>query len=208
MHPIQEKLLRAISEKNIGQMTLREIGKLVGQELPQKIKHHLSQLETKGLITVDKKKGKISRVSNQSRQTDFLISIPIVGSADCGPATFYADQNIEGYLKISKRLVSGKRKLYALKAKGNSMDKSNINGKYIEPGDFVIIDSEKISPVDGDYIVSIIDGMANIKKYLVDKKNDRIALISESSQPQMPIFIHEDDDFRINGKVIDVIKKL
>jgi repressor LexA len=208
MHPIQEKLLRAISEKNIGQMTLREIGKLVGQELPQKIKHHLSQLETKGLITIDKKKGKINRVRNQSRQTDFLISIPIVGSADCGPATFYADQNIEGYLRISKRLISGKRKLYALKAKGNSMDKSNINGKYIEPGDFVIIDSEKISPVDGDYIVSIIDGMANIKKYLVDKKNDRIALISESSQPQMPIFIHEDDDFRINGMVIDVVKKL
>jgi SOS-response transcriptional repressor LexA len=197
-----------MAEKNIGQMTLREIGMLIGQELPQKIKHHLTQLEMKGLITIDKKNAKISRVSDRANQTDFLISIPILGSADCGPASFYADQNIEGYLKISKRLVPDRRKLYALKAKGHSMDQSDINGKSIEPGDFVIVDSERISPVNGDYVVSIIDGMANVKKYQVDKKNNRIALISESSQNHLPIFIHEEDDFRINGKVIDVVKKI
>jgi SOS-response transcriptional repressor LexA len=50
--------------------------------------------------------------------------------------------------------------------------------------------------------------MANIKKYLLDKKNSRIALLSESTQEYSPIFIHENDDFKINGKIVDVVKNI
>lgn len=207
MHAIQEKLLKLVDEKNIGDFTLRQIGELIGESLPQKIKHHLSQLERKGFILIDKKNKKISRISNKAKAGGLFISVPIVGSANCGPAVIYADQNIEGYLKISKRLIPNKKSIFAIKAEGNSMNKANINGKNIESGDYVIIDSENISPHDNDYIVSIIDGMANIKKYRLDRKNSRIALLSESTQEYDPIFIHENDDFKISGKVVDVIKK-
>lgn len=207
MHTIQEKILKVIDDKNIGGLTLRQIGEMVGEKLPQKIKHHLSQLERKGFILVDKKHKKISRISNRAKAGDLFISIPIVGSANCGPATIYADQNIEGYLKISKRLASNKRSVFAIKADGNSLNKANIKGKNVESGDYVIVDSEDTSPYDGDYIVSIIDGMANIKRYRLDKENSRIALLSESTQEYTPIFIHQSDDFRINGKVVDVVKK-
>jgi len=208
MHTLQEKLLKVIDEKNIGGLTLRQIGEMVGEELPQKIKHHLSQLERKGFILVDRKNKKISRISNKAKSGDLFISIPIVGSANCGPATIYADQNIESYLKISKRLVPSKKSVFAIKADGNSLNRANIKGKNVESGDYIIVDSENISPHDGDYIVSIIDDMANIKKYRLDKENSRIALLSESTQEYAPIFIHQSDDFRINGKVVDVVKKL
>lgn len=207
MHTLQEKLLRVIDEKNIGSLTLRQIGEMMGEKLPQKVKHHLSQLERKGFILVDRKNKKISRISNKAKAGDLFISIPIVGSANCGQAAIYADQNIEGYLKISKRLAPNKKSVFAIKADGNSLNRANIKGKNIENGDYVIVDSENISPHDGDYIVSIIDGMANIKKYRLDKENSRIALLSESTQEYTPIFIHKSDDFRINGKAIDVIKK-
>ena len=49
--------------------------------------------------------------------------------------------------------------------------------------------------------------MANIKKFRKDFKNGRTVLISESTGNYYPIFIHQEDDFKINGKVIDVIKK-
>lgn len=208
MHTLQEKLLKVIDEKNIGGLTLRQIGEMVGEELPQKIKHHLSQLERKGFILADRKNKKISRISNKAKSGDLFISIPIVGSANCGPATIYADQNIESYLKISKRLVPSKKSVFAIKADGNSLNRANIKGKNVESGDYIIVDSENISPHDGDYIVSIIDDMANIKKYRLDKENSRIALLSESTQEYAPIFIHQSDDFRINGKVVDVVKKL
>ena len=208
MHPIQEKLLKVIDEKNISDLTLRKIGELIEEKLPQKIKHHLSQLERKGFILIDRKNKNISRISNKAKVGNIFISIPIVGTANCGPATIYADQNIEGYLKISKRLVSNKKSVFALRAEGNSLNRANIDGKNVESGDFVIVDSENTLPHDGDYIVSVIDGMANIKKYLLDKKNSRIALLSESTQEYSPIFIHENDDFKINGKIVDVVKNI
>src|SRR3989338_5343472 len=206
MHTIQEKLLKVIDDKNIGGLTLRQVGELIGEKLPQKIKHHLSQLERKGFILIDRKNKKISRISNKASAGDIFVSIPIVGTANCGSATLYADQNIEGYLKISKRFIQNKKSFFAIRAEGNSLNKANILGKNVESGDFVIVDSGNTSPHNGDYIVSIMDGMANIKKYLLDKKNSRIALLSESTQEYSPIFIHEKDDFKINGKIIDVIK--
>lgn len=207
MHSIQETLLKVIDDKNIGGFTLRQIGDLIGERLPQKVKHHLSQLERKGFIMVDRKNKNISRISNRAKTGDIFISIPIVGSANCGPASICADQNIEGYLKISKRLAPNKKSVFALRAEGNSLNKANIGGKNVESGDFVIVDSENTSPHDGDYVVSVIDGMANIKKYRLDKNHSRIALLSESTQEYSPIFIHKNDDFRISGKVVEVVKK-
>jgi repressor LexA len=207
MHSIQEKLLNLISRENIGNLTLRQIGGLIGENLPQKIKHHLTQLEQKGFITIDSKNQKITRTTTRSDSKNFLISIPILGSANCGPATIYAHGNIEGYLKVSKKLIPKQKDVFAIKAQGNSLNKANIKGKSVESGDFVIIDCSQVSPKDGDYVLCIIDGMANIKKFRIDRTNERLVLLSESSQTFHPIFIHNDDEFRINGKVIEVIKK-
>ncbi len=207
MHYIQEKLLKLVDHQNISGLTLRDIGSLVNETLPQKIKHHLSQLERKGFIIIDKKNSIIKRTSGDIKNSDVFISIPIYGTANCGPRTIYANQNLEGYLKVSKKMLPKKDKIFALRAEGNSLNKADINGKSIEDGDFVIVDSQATNPKNGDYIVSIIEEMANIKKYIWDKKNSQIILGSESTQNYNPIYIHEDDNIVINGKVIDVIKK-
>jgi SOS-response transcriptional repressor LexA len=205
MHSIQEKLLNLIDSQQIGSLTLREIGELIGEKLPQKVKHHISQLEQKGFISFNRATREINRVSSSSE--NMLVSIPILGSANCGSANLYADQNVEGYLKVSRRIVTRHEGIFAVKADGNSLNKASIHGKSVEPGDYVIIDSKQTHPHDGDYVLSVIDGMANLKKYRLDKEHYRIVLLSESTQHHHPIFIHEADDFRINGKVIDVIKK-
>lgn len=119
MHEIQEKLLKLIATKDISQLTLREICKLVdvSEKLPQKIKHHLNQLEIKGFIIITN--GTITRATSKSPEKTLFNSIPIVGAANCGPANIYADQNIEGYLKISKRLISREKGIFAIKAQGD-----------------------------------------------------------------------------------------
>ena len=112
----QEKLLKLIDEKNIGHLTLRDIGAFIGEKLSQKVKHHLGALERKGFISIDKKNGTIRRVnSSAQKNTGLFVSIPILGSANCGPATIFADENIEGYLKLSKRLVTGFKSMFAIK---------------------------------------------------------------------------------------------
>jgi repressor LexA len=213
MHKIQEKLLQQADKKNLGKYTLREIGAFVGETSPQKIKHHLQQLEKRGFLRVNKNAGLIKKVGEQASikgilKNGRLLSIPILGSANAGPATIFANANIEGYLRVSSNLLerpTGHR-LFALKVDGPSMNMAYIGNKRIEDGDYVIIDSEEREAVNNDIVLSVIEGMANIKKYYIDKENNQILLMSESTHDFPAIHIHENDDFAINGKVIGVIK--
>jgi len=207
MHKIQQNLLELSKRKNLGQMTLREMGEHIGEKFPQKIKHHLSQLERKGFLKIAKHAGTIERTSPGKIARTSLLSIPILGVADCGPATFYADTNFEGYLKISSALLRQKKDVYAIRASGLSMNRVSVSGKNIEDGDYLIIESKDKTPENGDLVVSVFDNMANIKKFQWDKENNRVVLLSESTKDFPPIFIHEDDDFNIIGYVVQVIKK-
>lgn len=208
MHPIQNSVLQILENKGFLPLQLREIARLVGEEHPQKIKHHLQQLEKRGLIKIDLKKMIISKKERKAVGEGQFISLPILGFANCGEATFFARDNIEGILKVSKNLLwKIKEDLFVLKASGDSMNKAAIHGKHIENGDYVVVDGSNKEPQNKEYIVSLINGCANIKKFIRDTENNQIVLISDSTQDYPPIFIHADDDYAVAGKVIQVIKQ-
>jgi len=206
MHYIQESILKLVDEHNLGVMTLREIGELIGEKYPQKIKHHLDQLEKKQLIKIDKRNKSISKVNSGRISGTSLVSVPILGVANCGPATFYAEENYTGNLKLSAAFLKKKTDIYAIKADGTSMNQASIGGDTIDSGDYLIIDPSKTDPEDGDIIVSVFDDVANVKRFKRDPQNNRIILQSESTADLSPILIHEDDPFHVAGKVIQVIK--
>lgn len=218
MHVIQEKLLNLSKRVNLAKMTLRDMAASIGipDASPQQIKHHLLQLQKKKLISIDKDTGEMKIFSEIFNQGNFLqnestlFSIPIVGSANCGPATIFAEQNYQGFLKVSSRLINRSRQdgLFAVKADGHSMNKSSIKGKNIENGDYVIIDSAKPNIQTGDVVLVIIDGKATIKRLIDDSKNGVVVLKADSSFDYEPIYLHEEDEFNINGKVIEVIKQI
>lgn len=218
MHSIQEALLKLSKRKNLAHLSLREMGSEIGmpKESPQKIKHHLLQLQKKGFINIDKAKGVMSRsVSGPGwaegllSKASKLFSIPIIGTANAGPAEIFAEQNFQGFLRVSSKLVNRSKPtgLYAIRVSGFSMNLSSVNGKPIEDSDIVIVDSNDNTPSNGDVVLAIIDNKATIKKFIRDEKNKQIVLQAESSLDYEPIYLHESDDFSISGKVIGVIKK-
>src|SRR3989344_745182 len=210
MHAIQEKLLEQIEkDPNIGKLTLRDIGKRIGDGSAQKIKHHLTQLEKYGLISVDRRSGVIQRTKGgKIKESSTLISIPILGYANCGQASVVAEERPEGYLRVSSRLLPKTKKIFALQAVGNSLNRAKIgkDEQNLEDGDFAIIDYENTNPKNNDYVLSVIGGLANLKKFKLDKGNEQIVLSSESTQKYGPIFIHQDDDYQIGGKIVAVLK--
>lgn len=209
MHKLQQAILELSSKKNLAGMTLREIGEHVGEQHPQKIKHHLNQLRVKGLMADGNKpepfKGSKIIGTGQTQ----MISIPILGSANCGSAQIFASENLEGYLTVSAGMIPKKKKLFAVRAVGTSMNRASINDKPIEDGDYVIVDANYKNPQDGDYVLSVIGGSANIKRFCRDTENNQIVLLSESSQELPSIYIHPKDfsEYMVNGKVVEVIKK-
>ncbi len=210
MHPIQEKILVLAKKLNLKDKSLREIGELVGcVGAPQKIKHHLQQLEKKGFIQFLGEGNAIRRLGDNLKKVGALISVPILGAANCGEANLFADDNVDGYLKVSPGLLKKKDNIFAIRASGFSMNRASVNGEAIDEGDYVIVDSENKNPSNGDYVLSIIDGVANIKKFSLDKGRETIILSSESSKDYPPIYIHRDDAqyYHIGGRIMQVIKK-
>lgn len=122
-----------------------------------------------------------------------------------------AEDRIEAMLVVSPKMVPVAHfdNLFAVKAVGVSMNRANFNDKTIEDGDYVVVDGQDRDAKTGDYVLSVIGGLANIKKYIEDKIHRQIVLESESDQFFPPIHIHEEDldDYIVNGKVVEIIKQ-
>ena len=158
---------------------------------------------------VEEKNGFLTLVKKDVKGDKFL-TLPFYGLANCGPALVFADDRIEGYIKISKKVFDNKnlKNIYLIKASGNSMNLAQIgpNKKKIEDGDFIVADAKIDEPRNGDYVVSIIDGCANIKKFRYNPDEKQVLLLSESTDEYFPIVLHESDNLHVVAKVVDVIK--
>ncbi|MDP4007740.1 MAG: S24 family peptidase [Candidatus Peregrinibacteria bacterium] len=214
MHSTQQQLLKLADQRKLDGLPLLKISALLGgKDNAQTIKHHLFQLAKKNLIRIDKAKKVIERIKSGEKGKSYLIPIPILGSANCGEALQFALERPEGHLQVSPAVLGNSLKkakeLFALRAIGTSMNRAQkVQGGVIDDGDYVIVDGALFQPQNGEYVVSIIDGCANIKRFHHDERNRQILLVSESSEHIPPICIHQDDlvDYRVNGKVLLVIK--
>ena len=163
---------------------------------------YLNALEEKGYIerTSEDRGILLKGVTSEN-----FVQVPVFGSASAGAAAMFAEQYVEGYLRVSKRLVKD-RNIFAVQVNGTSMNKAVVNGKTIESGDFVLVDGSSREYKNNDRVLVVIDGLATVKTYrTVDGKT--IALIPESTDKKhQPIFLSDDDNFVINGLVVNVLK--
>ncbi len=216
MHPIQQKLLKLQEIRDLSSLSYREIGRHLADDdsvyarvHPQTVKYHFEQLIKTGLLNEAQRP--VIRAGGASSIGDIkLISIPIVGSANCGPATIFSQDRIEGYLRMSPTKLKSKNynDLFALVASGNSMNRSEISGGPINNGDYVVIDRYKSTPKDGERVVVVSNDVANIKRIYFDHDDQMVVLRSESEIDYNPIYIDPQDqwDGLISGTVIQVIK--
>lgn len=206
----QKIVLQAIKQffTEHGEMpTVREIKEESGK-LGLKLKSlrsfflYLNALEEKGYIerTSEDRGILLKGVSGEN-----FVQVPVFGMASAGAAIMFADQYVEGYLRVSKRLVKD-RDVFAVQVSGTSMNRARVNGKLIQNGDFVLVDADTKEYKNGDRVLVAIDGLATVKTYRsVDGKT--IALLPESEDKRhQPIFLTPEDNFVINGKVVDVLK--
>jgi repressor LexA len=211
MHKYQEEILKVAKEMDVSSLSLRELGSKIGiKDKPQLVKHHFDQLVKKGLLYSDKF-GRKKIADARGYVINEIFNIPLTGMANCGPAMQLAHQNIDGYLKISSKVLGRKKPngLFAVKVIGNSMNSAkDLKGGPAEEGDYVIADCGKTDPQNGDYVLSIIDDAANIKRFYKD--DGEIRLVSEATMDIPPIVLHEDDvnskGYLVNGVVLRVIK--
>jgi SOS-response transcriptional repressor LexA len=207
MNETREQLLKLAQRQDISHMGLRELARAVGVKNPQNIKYHLHKLHEEGLLTFEERSS--VQIQKSKLGDSLLIRIPIRGAVSAGPATQVASDQVHGYLRISSALLKSRnyKDLYALKVVGSSMNRANIGGRPVNNGDYAIVDGSKRSPRNGDYVIAVVDELANLKRFLFDRDNNQIVLLSESSEDYLPIFVHPNDTHEglINGTVVQVI---
>ncbi len=157
----------------------------------------IEALEKKDLIKRDKDK-KIYLVENKSfANLRNIFSIPMYGLASCGEALAYAEDNVDGYLQISKSLFrqDDPAKLFAVKSLGDSMDKDQISD-----GDYVVFEKKDADfDFENKIVVAVINGMATIKRYR-KLKGGLIGLFPNSTNKvHQPIYLDESDSILIAG---------
>lgn len=168
------------------------------EESLKSIMQVIESLEKKNLIKRDEQK-RIYLVENENYSNlQNVIALPLYGLASCGEALAYADGSAaDDFLQISKNLFykSDLKKLFAVKALGDSMNKAGIND-----GDYVVFEkTDGDEDFNGKTVVAVINGMATIKRF---KKLGEgvIGLFPESTnKTHHPIYISETDSIMIAG---------
>ena len=177
--------------------TLRQIADALGVTSLATVHEHLETLEEKGLIK--RKHGKHRAIeltdAYEAPSNDGGVEVPILSFISAGaPLEPYYDPNAT--LSIPSSFTSGKKRVYILQVRGESMI-----DEQIRDGDYVVIEQSD-SANNGEIVVALLDnGMATLKRFF--KEETRIRL-EPANATMSPIFVR---NVRIQGKVVGLIRK-
>jgi len=176
--------------------TLGEIKDALGISSLSTICEHLDVLENKGFIRRYKGAVRGIEVIDQDNlfSLDKGIELPLVGFIAAGkPIEPYTDPNATVF--VPQRMVSGKKRSFVLRVKGDSMIEEGILD-----GDHIVVE-EQNQANDGDVVVAILEnGFATLKKFY--RANGKIRLEPANSKMK-PIYVK---NVTIQGRAVGIIR--
>jgi len=171
--------------------TVREIGEAFDIKSPNGVMCHLKALEKKGLI---KRMGFRARAIQLVDHRLHTVDMPLLGKVAAG-VPLQANAMDE---RLDFKDLFGDPSYFALRVQGQSMIEN-----HIDDGDFVVIRQQE-SAHNGDRVVAMIDDEVTLKRYYREKSRIRL---EPANQNMAPIFVDEDDDIRILGVLVGVVRK-
>jgi repressor LexA len=199
----QEKILKFINKKikeSGYPPSVREIAKAVNLSSSATVHSHLKKLEEKGYLKRNPSKPRaislLSRKGDGSVDTGInnLVYVPVVGRIAAGQPIL-AEENIDDYFPLTPDFVKGKKEVFILHVRGDSMVNAGILDR-----DFIVVRKQDTA-INGEIIVALLEDEATVKRFF--KTNKKIKLMPENDHME-PIVVK---DVRILGKVIGVIRK-
>lgn len=178
--------------------SLRDLMKTLGYRSPRSASLLVNKLIAKGILRRNAY-GSLQIVrdfeGNANIQT---IDIPLMGTAPCGMPIF-AEENIQALFPVSTKLAKPPHKYFLLRAKGDSMNKKEIND-----GDFILVKKQPTAE-NGDTIVALVDNEVTIKEY---SASTHAVVLRPRSTNNIHKPIVAGNDFQVQGVVVTVIPNL
>jgi repressor LexA len=199
----QEKILKFINKKikeSGYPPSVREIAKAVNLSSSATVHSHLKKLEEKGYLKRNPSKPRaisvLSRKGDGSVDTGInnLVYVPVVGRIAAG-RPILAEENIDDYFPLTPDFVKGKKEVFILHVRGDSMVNAGILDR-----DYIVVRKQDTA-INGEIIVALLEDEATVKRFF--KTNKKIKLMPDNDYME-PIVVN---DVKILGKVIGVIRK-
>jgi len=202
LSPRQKDILEFINKKikeSGYPPSVREIAKAVNLSSSATVHSHLKKLEEKGYLKRNQSKPRaISILTDYDKVSDSghenMVYVPVVGRIAAG-RPILAEENIEDYFPLTDDFVRGKKEVFILRVRGDSMVNAGILDR-----DYIVVRKQE-SAINGEIIVALIDNEATVKRFF--KTDKKIKLMPENDYMD-PIIL---DDVKIIGKVIGVIRE-
>lgn len=177
--------------------SISEMAKFLKVNSKNAVAKLLNALETAGYIKTSGKARGISVLDSIGESLEKgLISVPLVGQIQAG-VPHLAEEQIEDWINLPSSLIRGRRDVFLLKVRGDSM----INAGIYE-GDLVIVRPVREAR-NNDIVVALLHDEATVKR-LVYVKN-RAYLKAENPDYAN---IYPKEEWMIQGKVVGVIRQL
>ncbi|MEK7565327.1 MAG: transcriptional repressor LexA [Patescibacteria group bacterium] len=170
----------------------KEIGKHFKLTSSATISQHLEALTNKGYINKEKHQKRNIEIPIY----DNFVKIPLLGIIAAGEPIEAIEE--KETIMVPKNKLPNSRNIYALRVRGNSMVEEKINS-----GDIVLI-KEQNTAKNGEKVVALIDNReATLKTFFKEKNHIRLQPANKNMEP---IIVKKNQDFAIQGTLIDVIK--
>lgn len=189
---IKDFIDKVILKKNIAP-TEREIAARF-KISPSTAHEHLETLQEKGYL--EKARGR-ARGIKISDSLSGLINIPLLGYISAGNPIEAIEDRTQ-MIAIPARYAPTTASLFALEVQGDSMIEEDIHD-----GDVIVVNQQNTAK-DGETVVALIDNeFATVKKIYRERRQIRLQPANDSFEP---IIIKRNQDIKIQGVVVDVIK--
>ena len=154
---------------------------------------YINELQTQGRIEINGHRS-IRILSNESDES--FVKVPQLGNIACG-APIFADGTVRDYQHIPESWTNG-RECFIVTAQGDSMINAGI-----DDGDQVLVEVTNTAD-EGSIVVALIDDEATLKRFYIDRENQKILLVPENSNYETRVV----DYCVIQGIARKVIKNL
>jgi repressor LexA len=171
--------------------TVREIGQAFDIRSPNGVMCHLKALEKKGLI---KREGFSARAITLVDRRQSGSTLPLLGAVAAGTPTQAVAQDEH----LDFKELFGDPNYYALRVRGQSMIEN-----HIDDGDYVVIRKQEKAE-NGTRVVAMVDDEVTLKRFYREKNRVRL---EPANKGMAPIFVDSDEDLRILGVLVGVIRK-
>lgn len=193
----QEKILefikQEIREKGYPP-SVREICEAVSLKSTSTVHGHLQRLEKKGLLHRDDMKPRaIEVLAGKERETENIVSVPVIGEVAAG-VPIPAEQEFIEEMPLPESFV-GSGEHFILNVRGTSMIDAGIRDS-----DMVVVRRQQTAD-NGEIVVAMIDGEATVKRFFRENGHFRLQPENETMEP---IIV---DDVIILGKVTALLRQ-